>query len=150
MEKFREIKKEIEIFFKKTSLNIRLEIFQEKDNVLVKTRTDEPKVLIGQSGQTLSEIQKLLKSVLRKKFPEERFFLNIDVNDYREKKVEYLKQTARSLADDVVLTGKEKKLDPMPAFERRIIHMELAERGDVRTESVGREPERSVVIKPAS
>lgn len=150
MEKFREIKKEIEIFFKKTSLDIRLEIFQEKDNVLVKTRTDEPKVLIGQSGQTLNEIQKLLKSVLRKKFPEERFFLNIDVNNYREKKVEYLKQTARSLADDVVLTGKEKRLDPMPAYERRIIHMELAERGDVKTESVGEEPERSVMIKPVS
>jgi len=151
MENFKQIKKEIEKFFQKTKLDIKLEVFNPEDNTVpVKIRTEEPKILIGQNGQTLSEIQRLLKVVLRKNFPEERFFINLDVNNYKEKKVEYLRETARSMADEVVLTGKEKKLEPMPAYERRIIHLELAERGDVTTESAGEEPERGIVIRPCS
>ncbi len=150
MENFKQIKKEIERFFQKTKLDIKLEVFNPEDSTIpIKIRTEEPKVLIGQNGQTLSEIQRLLKVVLRKNFPEERFFINLDVNNYKEKKVEYLRETARSMADEVVLTGKEKKLEPMPAYERRIIHLELAERGNVTTESAGEEPERGVIIKPS-
>ncbi len=150
MNNFKQIKKEIERFFQKTKLDIKLEVFNPKDNTVpVKIRTEEPKILIGQNGQTLNEIQRLLKVVLRKNFPEERFFINLDVNDYKEKKMEYLRETARSMADEVVLTEKEKKLEPMPAYERRIIHLELAGRGDITTESTGEEPERSVVIKPS-
>ncbi len=149
MEKFNDIKKEIEDFFRRTKLSISLEIQRPvEENIPVKIKTEEPKLLIGQRGQTLAEIQRLLKSVLRKKFPEERFYIDIDVNGYKEKKAGYLREAARAAADEAVLSGKEKKLGPLPASERRIIHMELAERGDVTTESTGREPERSIVIKP--
>ena len=56
---------------------------------------------------------------------------------------------AISAADDVALTKKEKQLPPMTAYERRIIHLELASaRPDVVTESIGQEPERRVAIKP--
>ena len=151
MENFKQIKKEIERFFQKTKFDIKLEVLSPENNTIsVKIRTEEPKILIGQNGQTLNEIQRLLKAVLRKSFPEEKFFINLDVNNYKEKKIEYLRETANSAADEVALTGKEKKLKPMSAYERRIIHLELAERGDVFTESAGREPERSVVIKPYS
>ena len=52
------------------------------------------------------------------------------------------------MADEVVLTKKEKILSPMPAYERRIIHLELAERKDVSTESIDQGLERKVVIRP--
>ncbi|MCD6402414.1 hypothetical protein J7L36_00985, partial [bacterium] len=75
-------------------------------------------------------------------------YINLDINKYKKKKTEYLKELANSVADQVALTKKEKVLPPMQAFERRIIHLELADRSDVTTESIGKEPERRVVVKP--
>ena len=60
-----------------------------------------------------------------------------------------MKETAKSLADEVVLTKEEKVLAPMSAYERRIIHLELAERENVKTESIGEGLERRLVIKPS-
>ena len=79
-----------------------------------------------------------------------QFYIDLDIQNYKKKKAEYLKELARSLADEVSLTKKEKNLDPMPAYERRIIHLELAERKDISTESIGEEPERKIVIRPCS
>jgi len=142
-----EIRKTIEEFFEKTSFEVEAEILPFEEKTLpVKIKTEEPRILIGQNGQTLAEIQHILKAILRRKIPEQ-FYLNIDVNDYKKKKAEYLKETAISLADEVALTKKEKMLTAMSAYDRRIVHLELAERKDVITESMGEEPERRIVIK---
>ncbi len=143
-----EIRKTIEEFFKKATFEVEAEVLSFEEKTLpVKIKTEEPRILIGQNGQTLAEIQHILKAILRRKVPEQ-FYLNIDINDYKKKKTEYLKETAISLADEVALTKKEKALAIMSAYERRIIHLELAERGDVTTESIGEEPERRIVIRP--
>ncbi len=73
----------------------------------------------------------------------------MDINDYKKKKIQYLKELAKSIAEEVVLTQKEKILSPMPAYERRVIHLELSERKDIATESIGKEPERRVIIRPS-
>lgn len=144
------IKKIIEEFFQKTNFEVNLESLKSEDGtVFVKIRSEEPKVLIGQSGQTLSEIQHLLRALLRRQI-ENPFYFELDVNNYKEKKIEYLREFARSLADEVSISKREKTLEPMPAYERRIIHLELAERKDVRTQSVGEEPHRKLVISPFS
>lgn len=144
----KEIKKTIQEFFQKTSFEVGVEVFKlEGETVPVKIKTEEPKILIGQNGQTLAEIQHLLRAILRRKITE-RFYIDIDINDYKEKKIEYLKETAKELADEVSLTKKEKILAPMPAYERRVIHLELADRKDVTTQSIGEKPERRVVIRP--
>jgi len=94
-ENLRKIKEITKEFFKKTSFNIEAEILPlEEKTVSVKIKTDEPKVLIGQNGQTLVEIQRLLRAILRKQVPEE-FYIDLDVNDYKKKKMEYLRETAR-------------------------------------------------------
>jgi len=95
----------------------------------------------------LTEIQHLLKAILRRKISEV-FYIDLDINDYKKKKKEYLKELAISTADEVALSKKQKELPAMPAYERRIIHMALAERNDVITESVGEGIERRPVIKP--
>jgi spoIIIJ-associated protein len=142
------IKKEVGDFFRKMTIDIDLVSFQQKEEtVSVDIRMKEPQVLIGERGQTLLDLQHLLSAMLRKKI-ESKFFLDLDINDYKKKKTEYLKELARSAADEVALTKKEKALPAMPAYERRIIHMELAGRGNVTTESIGEEPERKVIIKP--
>ncbi len=155
----KEIKKITEEFFEKTTFPVEIEILPEKDETLpINLKTEIPQILIGEGGQTLSEIQHLLKAILKKKIAakgelspdgrKENFYIDLDINNYKKKKIEYLKELANSSADEVALTKKEKTLMPMPAYERRIIHMELSNRSDVITESSGEEPERKVVIKP--
>jgi len=142
------IKRAVKEFFEKADFEVEIKVLPAEDSaIFVKIKTEEPKVLIGQGGQTLMEIQRLLKAVLRRRIGE-GFYLNIDINDYKKKKEDYLKEIARSLADEVALDQKEKALDPMPAFERRIIHMALSDRSDVVAESAGEEPDRRIVIKP--
>ena len=143
-----EIKKTIQEFFEKTSFEIEAEVLSFEDKTIpIRLKTEEPKILIGQNGQTLAEIQHLLKAILSRQI-QEQFYIDLDINDYKKKKIEYLRETAKELADEVALGKKEKMLTPMPAYERRIIHLELADRKDITTESVGQEPERSVVIRP--
>jgi len=76
------------------------------------------------------------------------FYLDLDINEYKKKKIEYLKSLAKDLADEVVFTKEEKVLFPMPAYERRIIHTELSQRADIITESRGEGYDRHVIIKP--
>ena len=119
----------------------------EKETLPVDIKTSEPQILIGEKGETLVSIQRLLKVLLRRKL-DKNLYIDLDINGYKKKKIDYLRQLARSVADDVALTKKEQILPPMPAYERRIIHLELAERGNVVTESIGQEPQRRVVIRP--
>jgi spoIIIJ-associated protein len=142
------IKEITEDFFKKTTFEVEIEFLPPQELTLpINLKTDEPQILIGEGGQTLIEIQHLLKIILKRKISEP-FFLDLDINGYKKKKNEYLKELAKSAADEVALTKKEKSLTPMPAYERRIIHLELADRQDVTTESIGQEPERKIIIKP--
>jgi len=142
------IKKTVQEFFQKTSFDIGIEFLEEKEEtVYVKLKTDEPKILIGQNGQTLVEIQHLLKAILRRQI-DSPFYIDVDINNYKEKKSEYLKEIARSLADEVSISRREKELNPMPASERRIIHLELQNRQDITTQSTGEGLDRRLVIRP--
>ena len=141
------IKKETERFFEKMNFEMEIGIKENQENIIsVSLKTEEPQILIGKDGQTLMDIQHLLKRILRKDL--EQVFIDFDVNEYKKKKREYLKELAQSSADEVVLSKKEKTLNPMSSYERRIIHIELSGRNDVKTESIGEEMERRVVIKP--
>lgn len=144
------IKKSIEEFFEKMTIEAEIEVKRPQDSTLpIDLKTKEPQLLIGEGGQTLTEIQRLLKIILKRKIsPQAPFYVDLDINDYKKKKIGYLKELARSTADEVSLSKEEKQLPPMPAHERRIIHLELAERTDVVAESIGQEPERKIVISP--
>jgi len=147
-ENLEKIQKIVKEFFQKMTIEGEIEILPPKDETLIiNLKIEDPQILIGEKGQTLFEIQHLLKAILRREILE-NFYIDLDINDYKKKKIEYLKELARSIADEVSLTKKERVLSPMPAYERRIIHLEIAERKDVTTESIGQEPERRIVIKP--
>lgn len=110
-------------------------------------KTDEPQILIGQQGQTLFDIQRLLRIIVNKKLSGAPY-LNVDINEYKKKKVEYLKDLAKTVADQVSLSKQSKTLSPMSSYERRAIHAELAQRQDVSTESQGEGLKRHIVVKP--
>jgi spoIIIJ-associated protein len=119
---------------------------EDREVVSLDIKTDEPQILIGQQGQTLFEIQRLLRTILSRKL-QNIFYFNLDINEYKKKKIEYLKDLARELANQVATIKEEKVLPPMSSYERRIIHAELAQRTDVTTESRGDGFDRCVVIK---
>ncbi len=156
------IKEIIEDFFEKMTIKASVdlktttldleEILKDKEEVSKEAvdaaiRVDDPQILIGEKGQTLSEIQKILRFFINKKTGK-FFYLNIDINDYKKKKIEYLRNLANDLADEAVSEKTAKILAPMSSYERRAIHEELSKRTDIKTESEGEEPERRVIIKP--
>lgn len=142
-----EIKRAAEEFFEKTGFEVEINNLGLKDQtVSLGVKTGESGVLIGSNGQTLVDIQRLLKTVLRKKI-EGEFYFDLDINDYKKKKEDYLKETAKFWADQVSLTKEEHIFSIMPSYERRIVHLELAGRSDIKTESIGEEPERRIIIK---
>lgn len=131
------------------TFDVEFDLDRREENVLVlELKIEEPQILIGEQGKTLNDIQKILGRLLRKATGEE-IYLDLDVNQYKKNKIKYLKEVAQELADRVALEKKEKALFPMNSYERRIIHLELAERTDIKTESIGEDQERRVVIKPA-
>jgi len=120
---------------------------QINDVVDLDITLEEPQILIGEKGQTLFEIQRLLRAISTKKI-QKIFYLNLDINKYKQSKIEYLKRISKELADEVSLTKEEKTLLPMLAYERKIIHAELMQRQDIVTESRGEGIDRHIVIKP--
>lgn len=141
------IKTETDTFFEKMGFPGKANAeFIEESSYCVSVKIDDPQVLIGKKGETLIMIQRLLGKVLRKKLNED-IKIDLDINDYKKRKISFLKELAQLTADEVSLNKKEKELDPMPAYERRIIHMALSERKDVSTESIGEEPNRRVIIR---
>jgi len=145
LEKTKEI---ITDFFEKMTILADIEEQKLVDNLLKITLVSgEAQVLIGQQGKTLSDIQNILAKIFRKKLDKE-VFLDLDVNNYKSDKEQRFRDLAQEAADEAVSSGREKTLFPMPAFERRIIHTELAKRQDVKTESIGEAEERRVVIRP--
>ena len=144
------IKEATQEFFSKAGFSVdAIEIKNIQDSaVSIGFKTDDPQILIGDGGQTLADVQRLLKLVLQKKIEHELpFYIDLDINAYKKKKTEYLKEMAKSAADEVVLTKKDYLLPPMSAYDRRIIHIELASRTDIVAESVGQDPERKIVVK---
>lgn len=107
---------------------------------------DEMAHLIGYKGKTIEAFQSILNSMLQRE-NEEYAKVFVEINDYKKKKEEKLRRLANKMASNCVKFRKPIRLEPMSAYERLIIHRELADRKDVETESIGEEPRRRVVIK---
>ncbi|OGN02664.1 MAG: hypothetical protein A2655_03045 [Candidatus Yanofskybacteria bacterium RIFCSPHIGHO2_01_FULL_43_42] len=115
--------------------------------VVVSVQTlDNARFLIGKNGQNLKALEHVLRAMLVKDGKEGTIVL--DVNDYRKSRATYLVDVAKQTVARVRNTQKAEALFPMSAYERRIVHMELAAYPDIATESVGAEPQRRVIIKP--
>jgi spoIIIJ-associated protein len=102
-------------------------------------------LLIGRHGQTLANFQYLVRILVAQKIGD-YLPITIDVNGYRQRRFKALELMARRIADQVRQRRMPYALEPMPPFERRIIHMVLANDNDVTTQSVGLGEERKVVV----
>jgi spoIIIJ-associated protein len=145
-EVIKQIKELLDKLSVEADTNAKIEESQGAESVLVDIRTPDANLLIGSEGTTLSAFQYLARIILKKKSGQMINFV-IDVNNYKKKKEQYLIDLAKETAFKVKSTKEEIVLQPMSSYERRIIHMTLAEDEEIATESTGEGPERKVVIK---
>jgi spoIIIJ-associated protein len=104
-------------------------------------------LLIGRRGATLAALQYMVNVMLTRKM-DSRVLVTVDVEHYHRRREDTLRQLAQRMADRVSRSRRPMTLEPMPANERRIIHLALSEDEDVVTSSVGQGDERKVVIRP--
>ncbi len=104
-------------------------------------------ILIGWHGQTLSALQHLLRIMLDTK-TQEKLPVVVDVNGYKRRHYEAIRALAWRMAEQVRVKGTPFSLEPMSAFERRVVHLALADHPDVITESTGLGETRKVCILP--
>ena len=115
--------------------------------IRVNIQGDDLSYLIGRQAETLNSLQYISSLIINKEIGRS-IPLIVDVEGYRERRENQLRQLARRMADQAISTGRRQVLEPMPASERRIVHIELRENPQVTTESIGDEPRRKVTIIP--
>ena len=122
--------------------------FQEDvDSATLNIEGDDLGVLIGRRGTTLSSLQHIVRLIIASKLTEWPM-LTVDVCGYKQRRRVALEDLAERLAEQATARRRSVTLEPMPADERRIVHLALADRQDVYTESVGEDMGRKVIIHP--
>lgn len=141
----------IESLIRHMDVDVELTIIQpsgeEFDGPVFDLEGEDAGLLIGRRGETLKSLQFLARYIVSMRL-DERVNLMIDVEGYQERRHEALRNMARRVAARVSDTGRSIALEPMPAYERRIVHVALSDRPDVITESEGDGEARQVVIMP--
>lgn len=127
--------------------DIVVDVKQEQNNVVFNLSSEKIAMVIGKRGQTLNAIQHLVQVMLNRQSTE-FYRITVDAEGYRERREETLKQLASRLADKAIKIRRNVTLEPMPSYERKVIHSILQDNPKVATHSDGSDPNRFVVIKP--
>ena len=110
---------------------------------------DDVQRIIGRRGQVIDALQHLVAKAVGRNRDENYRHVVVDTADYRQRQIERLEGIANKKAEECLEAGRSVGLNPMSAHDRRIIHMTLADREGVRTESEGEGSDRRVIILPA-
>lgn len=136
----------LNVFLKQFSEeNIKINISEDKYYIYVELNGEKTNALIGYRGETLNALQTLLTAIANTGI-EEKVRVILDISGYREKRKKVLEELAEKVAKTVVKTRKKVTLEPMSAYERKIIHSKLQKNNKVTTESIGEEPNRKIVV----
>lgn len=115
------------------------------NKILVELVGNHAGKLIGYRGENLNSLQIILSSIVNRNF-EDRVKVLLDIEGYREKREKTLEELAVKISKTVLKTGKSITLEPMSAYERKIIHSKLQENTKIDTHSFGEEPNRRIII----
>lgn len=131
----------------KLGVDGKVEIIENEENITATISSENCSKLIGYRGECLNAIQYLTNLSTQQKFKNcKRIY--VDIENYREKREQSLKNLAERIARKVERTGKPQRLEPMTPNERRIIHTHLQENKNVETQSSGVEPRRFLTVYP--
>ena len=150
--KIEDIQKSIKEFLKdiinKMDIEVEFESSLRDKQINIKMFSNNNAILIGKNGQTLSALTTIVKQYIFNQigiYP----YINLDVENYKDKQVMHLERLAKNLAREVRSTKNPVTMENMNAYERRIVHNVLTNFKGVKTETEGEEPNRHVVIKPS-
>lgn len=126
-----------------------LEVTVTEDGKYMYLQMDSEKaaLIIGKRGQTLNALQQLAQLIANQHSKQFKV-VRLNVGDYRERREQSLAQLADRMADKAIETGRKVQLEPMPSYERKVLHHTLADRIDIETYSEGADPHRYLVIEP--
>jgi len=119
----------------------------ERNSISLEVKGEDLGILIGRHGDTLASLQYILRLIVAH-YQKMRVFLTIDIEGYKQRRYKSLRELALNLAQRAKSTGQLMTLEPMPADERRVVHLALSVNPDVTTQSVGEGEVRKVVIQP--
>lgn len=139
------VSKFLEEFFEKVEKNAEYSINTSKSGLDININDKNLGFLIGYRGETLYAFQNILSAIAGKGI-ENRVRVILDIEGYKEKREKALEDLAEKLAKTVIKTKKSVTLEPMQAYERKIIHTKLQNNNLVETRSIGEEPRRKIVI----
>lgn len=141
----KDVEKFLEQFINKVNNEIKYTVNVEDNTIVVNMDGNSYGSLIGYRGETLNAMQTILSSIANKKV-KERIKLILDIGNYRQKREKALEELAEKVSKTVLRNGKNITLEPMTAFERKIIHSKLQENPRIETYSIGEGDNRRVVI----
>lgn len=139
VEKF--VKEFVDLFDK----NIKYEVKIEENEVKIFMNGENSGILIGYRGENLNSLQTILSSIGNKNNVN-KVRIILDIENYREKRKKVLEDLAEKVSKTVLKTGKAITLEPMPAYERKIIHSKLQGNSRIDTHSIGENQNRRIVI----
>jgi spoIIIJ-associated protein len=139
----------LELIADALGLEADVEVAADGDTVTGTLVGDDLGLFIGRHGQTIDAVQHLAQRIVFKGAPSD-IRVVIDAAGYRERRATALRRQADDAADEALRYGRPVALDAMVGSERRLVHEHLRERGDVETYSEGNEPDRHLVVAPAS
>ncbi|TXC89407.1 protein jag [Metabacillus litoralis] len=132
---------------RKMGIEAKIDVKKSGKTATFQITGDNMAVLIGKRGQTLNSLQ-FLTQLVANRYSDHYLQIIIDAENYRERRKETLILLAARLAQQVKRTSNKASLEPMPSNERKIIHAALAKYPELKTYSVGEEPNRHLVISP--
>lgn len=127
--------------------DLHVDMHKKGKTLYVDLSSKKAAILIGKRGHTLNALQQLTQLVVNKQ-SNQYITILLDVENYRDRREEALETLASRMAEKAVRTGKKVTFEPMPSYERKVIHNVLSGRVDIETFSEGAEPNRYLVIQP--
>lgn len=119
----------------------------QRTPLIINIQGKDLSILIGPHAETLNSLQYIAGLIIGKQLGHS-LPLVVDVEGYRQRRAREVRLLARRMAEQAARTGRRQYLEPMPANERRLVHIELRDHAEVTTESIGEEPRRKVTIVP--
>lgn len=125
--------------------NLKIDLQIKEKRIYINVTGDDINYLIGYRGETLNYLQLVFSNIANKEI-KHKCSVILDIENYREKRKVVLEGLAEKISKTVIRNGKKIELEPMTAYERKVIHTKLQNSSKVKTYSVGEEPNRRVVI----
>ena len=131
---------------KSFKIEIKSEVNEKENIIKANLVSNNNPILIGKDGKNIEALQALIRNSIRNQIGMD-IKVNLDASNYKKKKEESFEREIKKIAKDVLNTHIDVKLDPMNSYNRRIVHNIVSKFNNLKTESIGEEPNRYTIIK---